>query len=169
LHRTRGVTLLIAGGARGADSLAEEWAKAQAIPCDLSASWDGLGRKAGPIRNQHMLDEGRLDLVVAFPGGSGTADMLASRRSRLVSGRSVRISRAISSMISQTTALLRSRAFCARDDSVSDPERPCAGAACAARRRMRYLSAHHSIWAGEPAARPYWQNEYRGRRFLDSS
>jgi hypothetical protein len=89
LHRTRGITLLIAGGARGADRLAEEWAKAQAIPCDLSASWDGLGRKAGPIRNQRMLDEGRLDLVVAFPGGRGTADMLASRRSRLASGRSV--------------------------------------------------------------------------------
>jgi hypothetical protein len=81
LHRTRGITLVIAGGARGADTLAEEWAKSQAIPCDVyQADWDGLGRKAGPIRNQRMLDEGPPTLVVAFPGGRGTADMV--RRAR---------------------------------------------------------------------------------------
>lgn len=32
--------------------------------------------KAGPDRNQRMIDEGRPDLVVAFPGGRGTADMI---------------------------------------------------------------------------------------------
>ena len=35
-----------------------------------------LGRKAGPIRNQRMLDEGKPDLVVAFPGGKGTNGMI---------------------------------------------------------------------------------------------
>ena len=47
------------------------------------AKWDELGRngrKAGPIRNQQMLDEGRPSLVVAFPGGRGMADMV--RRAR---------------------------------------------------------------------------------------
>ena len=33
-----------------------------------------IGKKAGPLRNQRMLDEGKPDLVVAFPGGGGTKD-----------------------------------------------------------------------------------------------
>lgn len=76
-RRDRGIAVLIAGGAPGADSLAADWAVAQGIPCDVyMADWEGLGRKAGPIRNQRMLDEGKPDLVVAFPGGRGTADMV---------------------------------------------------------------------------------------------
>jgi hypothetical protein len=39
------------------------------------AEWETLGRKAGPIRNERMLTEGKPDLVVAFPGGRGTAHM----------------------------------------------------------------------------------------------
>ena len=34
------------------------------------------GYRAGPIRNQEMLDKGKPDLVIAFPGGKGTADMV---------------------------------------------------------------------------------------------
>lgn len=34
------------------------------------------GRAAGPIRHQRMLDEGMPDLVLALPGGRGTADMV---------------------------------------------------------------------------------------------
>ena len=30
---------------------------------------------AGPKRNQQMLDEAKPDMVVAFPGGKGTAHM----------------------------------------------------------------------------------------------
>ena len=44
------------------------------------ADWAKHGRKAGPIRNQRMIDEGRPDLVVAFPGGTGTADMVERAR-----------------------------------------------------------------------------------------
>ena len=81
LHLDRGVTLIISGGARGADTMAEWWARAEIVPCDVyQADWTGLGRKAGPIRNQRMLDEAKPDLVVAFPGGKGTADMV--RRGR---------------------------------------------------------------------------------------
>jgi len=40
------------------------------------ANWRTHGKAAGPIRNQQMLDEGRPHLVVAFPGGTGTADMV---------------------------------------------------------------------------------------------
>ena len=38
--------------------------------------WDEIGKKAGPLRNQRMLDEGKPDLVVAFPGSGGTKDMV---------------------------------------------------------------------------------------------
>ena len=57
--------------------MAAEWANARGVPCDVfMANWSELGRKAGPIRNQQMLDEGRPTLVVAFPGGRGTTDMV---------------------------------------------------------------------------------------------
>jgi hypothetical protein len=81
LHQERGFSLVIARVARGADTFAEEWARAARLPCTVyQANWEGLGRKAGPIRNQRMLDEGLPDLVVPFPGGKATADMV--RRAR---------------------------------------------------------------------------------------
>jgi hypothetical protein len=81
LHAKLGFTLVIAGGARGADTLAEEWAKAVSLPCEVyRADWEGLGRKAGPIRNERMLAEDKPDLVVGFPGGRGTAHMVGIAR-----------------------------------------------------------------------------------------
>jgi hypothetical protein len=81
LHAERVFSLVIAGGARGADTLAEDWANARGIACDVyRGDWEGLGRKAGPIRNKQMLDEGKPDLVVAFPGGRGTAHMVRIAR-----------------------------------------------------------------------------------------
>lgn len=69
--------LIIQGGAKGADFLARVFAKWRKIPCqEFAAEWKKHGRNAGPIRNQKMLDEGKPDLVVAFPGGHGTADMV---------------------------------------------------------------------------------------------
>ena len=78
LDQLSGVTRVIHGGARGADTLAGEWADARDITCDMyPANWDKYGKAAGAIRNQQMLDEARPDAVVAFPGGRGTADMVA--------------------------------------------------------------------------------------------
>jgi len=72
---------IIHGGAPGADALADDWAVVNWVPVDeFKADWTMHGPAAGPIRNQHMLDEGKPDLVVAFPGGRGTADMV--RRAR---------------------------------------------------------------------------------------
>jgi hypothetical protein len=76
LHAERGFALVIAGGARGADTLAAEWANAQGVPCEVyMAEWERLGRKAGPTRNERMLAEGKPDLVVGFPGDRGTTHM----------------------------------------------------------------------------------------------
>jgi hypothetical protein len=82
--------LLIHGGARGADRLADRFAKAHGWHVDeYLADWKTHGKRAGPIRNQRMLDEGRPQLVVAFPGGRGTADMVDRARAAGVSVRVV--------------------------------------------------------------------------------
>jgi hypothetical protein len=44
----------------------------------VPADWQKHGTAAGPIRNKQMIVSGKPDLVLAFPGGRGTADM--SRR-----------------------------------------------------------------------------------------
>lgn len=73
-------TVIIHGGASGADSLADRWAMIENIERErYYANWK-LGPKAGPIRNGTMLKEGKPDLVVAFPGGRGTADMVHQAR-----------------------------------------------------------------------------------------
>ncbi len=70
-------SLIIHGGARGADRLASEIADVLGIPQVVyPANWTGEGRAAGAIRNQRMLDHGKPDLVLAAPGGRGTADMV---------------------------------------------------------------------------------------------
>jgi hypothetical protein len=76
-----GFDLLIEGGAPGADRMARLWAKKRGIPIQTyRADWQAHGRAAGPIRNRQMLEEGRPDLVVAFPGERGTADMVCQAR-----------------------------------------------------------------------------------------
>ena len=72
-----GIKSVIHGAAPGADTLAGAWAKEHGVPVKAyPAAWNIHGRGAGPIRNQHMLDDGKPDLVIAFPGGRGTADMV---------------------------------------------------------------------------------------------
>jgi hypothetical protein len=71
------ITKLIHGEARGADMMANDWAFSRDIPRrGYRAKWEKHGNAAGPIRNQEMLDHGKPELVVAFPGGSGTAHMV---------------------------------------------------------------------------------------------
>ncbi len=94
LHQTYGITLLIQGDATGADRLCKQWAIARGVPrLDMPARWSDTDRPgavvrtrrdgslydaaAGAIRNQQMIDEGRPDYGVAFPGGTGTADMVS--------------------------------------------------------------------------------------------
>lgn len=69
--------ILIQGGAKGADFLARVWAVKHGFSYEeYPANWKEYGPAAGIRRNQQMLDEGKPDLVVAFPGGNGTADMV---------------------------------------------------------------------------------------------
>lgn len=73
--------VVIHGNAQGADRLADIWAFRNSRLIErFPADWRTHGRAAGPIRNKRMLDEGKPDLVVAFPGGHGTANMTKQAR-----------------------------------------------------------------------------------------
>lgn len=61
----------------GADFWAHAWAVARGVPHFTEpADWDKWGKRAGPIRNLAMITKFDPKLVVAFPGGRGTADMI---------------------------------------------------------------------------------------------
>lgn len=70
------ITVLIEGGADGADRGGWEWGRDKHIALmRFPAKWDKHGKSAGPRRNQLMLSQGQPDIAVEFPGGRGTADM----------------------------------------------------------------------------------------------
>jgi hypothetical protein len=76
------ITCVIHGCAPGADHEGMIWAQMMAesgrkiTHAPFQADWHRHRKAAGPLRNQRMLDSGKPDLVVAFPGGRGTADMV---------------------------------------------------------------------------------------------
>lgn len=78
LHAEHKFSAFMHGGAKGVDAFAREWAIRQpSIELFIcKADWDRYGRSAGPKRNARML-EWHPDLVVAFPGGRGTANMVS--------------------------------------------------------------------------------------------
>lgn len=75
------ITEVAHGAAPGTDSLVGRWGihrrlKTIAYPAD----WDKYGKRAGPLRNLWMLADFQPELVVAFPGGVGTAHMVQIAR-----------------------------------------------------------------------------------------
>lgn len=80
-HASNPFSVLIHGAARGADTLAGEWAEWAGVPVNpYPANWKMFGRAAGAMRNATMLRDGRPDVVIAFRGGVGTADMCRQAR-----------------------------------------------------------------------------------------
>lgn len=78
IHLKHTIVHVIHGAARGADLLAEQWAKEFEIPyTGVPAQWKygARGKAEGYIRNAKMLAEFKPDLVVAFPGNKGTKNM----------------------------------------------------------------------------------------------
>lgn len=79
-HDKTPITLLIQGGADGADRLAKHWAARHRIhSAQVDALWNQLGKGAGMARNRAMLLL-RPQAVIAFPGGTGTAGMIDMAR-----------------------------------------------------------------------------------------
>lgn len=72
------IDLLVHGDCRtGADFFADLWArnrrqKVRSYP----AEWDKHGNRAGPIRNAFMFEDSKPNIVIAFPGGPGTQNMV---------------------------------------------------------------------------------------------
>lgn len=68
--------VLVNGGAPGADYLcAQAWRTMGRSTVTFNADWALNGKAAGVIRNDQMARSG-LDLLIAFPGGRGTSDMV---------------------------------------------------------------------------------------------
>jgi hypothetical protein len=75
------ITSIVHGAARGADTLAARWAEKRGIPARaFPANWELHGRAAGHVRNKDMLLTGKPRIVIAFPGGRGTANMMQQAR-----------------------------------------------------------------------------------------
>lgn len=72
------ITEIVSGMANGADTLAAGWAIRNGLKLHkFPAIWAMYGKSAGMIRNRQMLVEGKPDLVLAFPGGVGTKNMVS--------------------------------------------------------------------------------------------
>ena len=77
LHEEHGFTYLVHGDAAGADHMAHRWAKKHGVqPVAMEALWEYEGDPAGPRRNGRMLEFAKPQMVVAFPGQTGTTDMV---------------------------------------------------------------------------------------------
>lgn len=68
LRLDAGIEVIVSGGARGADSLAERYAGERDIPMEVHRpDWKTFGRSAAFIRNRAIVDCS--DMVVAFWDG----------------------------------------------------------------------------------------------------
>lgn len=73
---TYGADEIVSGAARGADSIAAQYARQRGIKLtEVPAKWYRYGKRAGYVRNKAMLLR-TPDLVAAFPGGKGTNMMI---------------------------------------------------------------------------------------------
>jgi len=67
------ITAIVSGGARGVDQMGARWAKANDLYLiEHLPEWDRLGKRAGFVRNQYIVEDA--DAVVAFMvhGSRGT-------------------------------------------------------------------------------------------------
>lgn len=87
------LTVIHQGRASHPDGAAEEWAEARAM-----SVWELRLPRLGSLkdRNRLILDEGKPDVVLAFPGGRDVLDLIVQARQRkirvvLVEGRRTRL------------------------------------------------------------------------------
>lgn len=74
---------VINGWANGVDLAAAEWAESRYLPfLSVPADWGKYKKIAGFYRNERMLTIGKPNIVIAFPGGRGTNDMITRAKRR---------------------------------------------------------------------------------------
>jgi predicted Rossmann-fold nucleotide-binding protein len=72
------IGLIIHGCDPGAATLAVRWARVAGVPTSgFDADFRSHGPAAERLRNERMIVESKPDLVIAFPGGEGTADLVS--------------------------------------------------------------------------------------------
>ena len=77
LHRERGIEVILHGAASGVDLLSVVRADRNGLRAiGFPADWARDGKRASQKRNQKIMSVGRPHMLVAFPGGKGTAEMI---------------------------------------------------------------------------------------------
>lgn len=72
-------TLIIEGGAKGADAMAKQLALSEGIHlAEVKALWSKHGKAAGHLQNAAMLP--LAEYVIAFPGGPGTKNRITQAK-----------------------------------------------------------------------------------------
>ncbi len=68
---------IVSGGAVGPDSYAEAWAKLHLVPCKVFKPDWSVGKRAGALRNQQIVDY--CDKLIAFYDGKSKGTMISIR------------------------------------------------------------------------------------------
>jgi hypothetical protein len=77
LHWRKPISVLIHGSVSGVGIAAEAWARSSGTPVvRYPPNWKLYGKKAEGLRDAFMIEDSRPDLVLAFPGGRHTADLI---------------------------------------------------------------------------------------------
>jgi hypothetical protein len=81
LHRRASINVIIHGCCGAQAGAIEHWARLNGLSVvRYSPNWERFGHRGESLRNSFMLEDSRPDLVVAFPGGHGTADLVLRAR-----------------------------------------------------------------------------------------
>ncbi len=80
------ITKILSGGARGADELAQQYARLHGILCEVvPARWDQFGKRAGPLRNEQMARFADACIAIWDGTSPGTRDMINRARAHNLS------------------------------------------------------------------------------------
>jgi predicted Rossmann-fold nucleotide-binding protein len=81
-HKAQPFDAIITGTRSGVDTAAVEWARTNCVPwACVPANWNKHGKAAGPFRNRRMIWLWQPGIVLAFPGGAGTENMVQTAES----------------------------------------------------------------------------------------
>ena len=87
IYKIKDIEEIVSGGAEGADTLAEQFAKEFDIPIKIyKPNWDKYGRKAGALRNVKIVN--RSSVIIAFwdgksPGTKITIDIAEKQKKQV--------------------------------------------------------------------------------------
>jgi len=84
--------LIVSGGARGVDSLTQQYAKEYGLPILIFyPKWNRYGKKAGLLRNSKIIETADLVIAVVSPKSRGTWDTINKARKKGIPVELIRI------------------------------------------------------------------------------